>query len=217
MGSPRRAAFILTTVLASATVLLGWRNAEEARGRIIEAGFWFEDVSFQSSRLGEPLTASELQRVHVTALAELGTAFAGLRLRFTANRRARYHVRVVQAVRDARLKRPNYVAGQSRGMAWFGGGGVVNFTLLASGAVVYSPDDLDRAGIVEAIGRGVGRSAAHEFAHQLLPRAALHSSRNRASYEFYAASRPEQYFGDLRWDFVQPLLRARFGLPDGAY
>jgi hypothetical protein len=216
VGSPRRAAFLFTTVLASVTVLMGWCSAEESRGRVIEAGFWFEDVSFQSSRLGEPLTASELQRVHETALAELGTAFDGLRIRFTTNRRARYHVRVVQSVRDPRLKWPNYVAGQSRGMAGFGGGGVVNFTLLANGAVVYAPDDLDRAGIVEAIGRGVGRSTAHEFAHQLLPRAALHSSRNRASYEFYAASRPEQYFGDVHWDFAQPLLRARFGRPDGA-
>ena len=210
MGSPRRAAFLFTTVLASVTVLLGWRNAEESRGRVIEAGFWFEDVSFQSSRLGEPLTASELQRVHETALAELRTAFDGLRVRFTTNRRARYHVRVVQSVRDPRLKWPNNVAGQSRGMAGFGGSGVVNFNLLANGAVVYAPDDLNRAGIIEAIGRGVGRSAAHEFAHQLLPRAALHSSRNRASYEFYAASRPEQYFGDVRWDFAGPLLRARF-------
>jgi len=210
VGSPRRAAFLFTTVLASVTVLLGWRNAEESRGRVIEAGFWFEDVSFQSSRLGEPLTASELQRVHETALAELRTAFDGLRVRFTTNRRARYHVRVVQSVRDPRLKWPNNVAGQSRGMAGFGGSGVVNFNLLANGAVVYAPDDLNRAGIIEAIGRGVGRSAAHEFAHQLLPRAALHSSRNRASYEFYAASRPEQYFGDVRWDFAGPLLRARF-------
>jgi hypothetical protein len=196
-------------MLAGATALLGWRHAEESRGRTIEAGFWLEDVSFQSSRLGEPLTPAEIQRVHDTALAELAAAFDGLRIRFSGNRLARYHVRVVQSVRDARLKWPNYVAGQSRGMAGFGGGGVVNFTLLASGAVVYAPDDLDRAGIVEAIGRGVGRSAAHEFAHQLLPRAPIHSSRNRASYEFYAASRPEQYYGELRWDHAGPLLRAR--------
>jgi hypothetical protein len=197
-------------VLTAATALLGWRHAEESRGRTIEAGFWFEDVSFQSSRIGEPLTAAEIARVHDTAVRELTTAFQGLRIRFTGNRRARYHVRVVQAVRDARLKWPNSVAGQSRGMAGFGGGGVVNFTLLANGAVVYAPDDLDRSAIVEAIGRGVGRSAAHEFAHQLLPKANLHATRNRASYEFYAASRPEQYYGEVRWDLAEPWLRARF-------
>jgi hypothetical protein len=209
VGSPRRAALVFTSALAALTILLGLRHAEETRGRVIEAGFWFEDVSFQSSRIGEPLTSAEISRVHDAALAELATAFDGLRIRFTGNRRARYHVRVVQSVRDARVKWPVYVAGQSRGMAGFGGGGVVNFTLLANGAVVYAPDDLDRVAIVEAIGRGVGRSAAHEFAHQLLPRAPIHSTRNRASYEFYAASRPEQYFGEVGWDLAGPLLRAR--------
>ena len=210
MGSANLVALLLSTVLALGTGLLGWRHAEDARGRTIEAGFWFEDVSFQSSRLGEPLTPAEIARVRGAALAELSTAFEGLRIRFSSNHLARYHVRVVQSVRDGRLKWTNYVAGQSRGMAGFGGGGVVNFTLLANGAVVYAPDDLDRAGIVEAIGRGVGRSAAHEFAHQLLPRAPIHSSRNRASYEFYAASRPERYFGELRWDIAGDLLRMKF-------
>lgn len=209
MGSAHLAALLVTTVLTLATGLLGWRHTEDARRRVIEAGFWVEDVSFQSSRLGEPLTGAEIIRVHDTALSELMTAFDGLRIRFSGNRLARYHVRVVQSVRDERLEWQNDVAGQSRGMAGFGGGGVVNFTLLANGAVVYAPDDLDRAGIIEAIGRGIGRSAAHEFAHQLLPRAALHSSRNRASYEFYAASRPEQYFGELRWDLAGPLLQQR--------
>lgn len=213
MGTPRFAAVILAVVLAAPTAWLIWRHADAARDRVIEAGFWFEDVSFESARLGGSLTAAEITRVHDTALAELTTAFRGLRIRFTPNRHARYHVRVVQAILHQRMAWSVNVAGQSRGMSGFGGGGVVNFTLLANGAVVYAPDDLDRPGIVEAIGRGVGRSAVHEFAHQLLPRAPIHQSRNRASYEFYAASRPEQYFGEVGWDLAGPLLRARFGAP----
>ena len=102
------------------------------------------------------------------------------------------------------------VAGQSRGMSGFGGSGQVNFHLLANGAVVFAPERLDRASLIDAIGRGVGRSATHEFAHQLLPRADLHASRNRASYEYYAASRPEQYYGAIAWDVAGPLLHARF-------
>lgn len=213
MSSVNLTALVVTTGLALATGWMGWRHSADSRRHVIEAGFWMEDVSFHSSRLGGALTPAEIERVHDTALSELRTAFDGLRIRFTGNRRARYHVRVVQSVRDDRLEWQNDVAGLSRGMAGFGGGGAVNFTVLANGAVVYAPDNLDRAGIIEAIGRGVGRSAAHEFAHQLLPRAALHSSRNRASYEFYAASRPEQYFGQLRWDIAGPLLRARFAGP----
>jgi hypothetical protein len=201
---------VLATALAGATALMGWQHAEETRVRQIEAGFWFEEVSFESPRIGGRLTGEEIARVHDVAVAELTAAFDGLRIRVTGSRRARYHVGVVQSLRDARMAWPVEVAGQSRGMAGFGGGGVVNFTLLASGAVVFAPDDLDRAGIVDAIGRGVGRSAAHEFAHQLLPHANLHASRNRASYEYYAASRPSQYYGAIAWDLAGPLLRSRF-------
>lgn len=202
-------AFVLTAVLAAVTSLVGWRLAAEARSRVIEAGFWFEDVSFRSSRLGEPLTTAELQRVHAASLAELTRAFEGLRIRFSDERHARYHVRVVQSVRDQRVRWRMDVAGQSRAMTGFGGGGVVNFELLASGAVVYAPPDLDRAGLIDAIGRGIGRAAVHEFTHQLLPRAPIHASRDRASYEFYSAGRTEQYFGEMRWGPAAPLLRAR--------
>jgi hypothetical protein len=200
----------LAAALAGMTALMGWRHAEGTRGRAVEAGFWLDDVSFHSARLGGSLTPGDISRVREVAVAELESAFAGLRIRVTSNRRARYHVRVVQSVRDTRMKWPIDVAGQSRGMAGVGGGGVVNFTLLASGAVVYAPDEVDRAGIIDAIGRGVGRSAAHEFAHQLLPHANLHRSRNRSSYEYYAASRPEQYYGAIAWDLAGPLLRARW-------
>jgi hypothetical protein len=204
---------ILTAVLTAAAAWLVWSHAETARSRVIEAGFWFEDVSFESPRIGGPLTAAEIALVHDTALAELATAFHGLRVRFTPNRRARYHVRVVQALLDQRVTWTVNVAGQSRAMSGFGGGGVVNFTLLANGAVVYAPDHMDRPGIIEAIGRGIGRSAVHELAHQLLPHAPLHASRNRASYEFYAANRPEQFFGAVGWDLAGPLLKAKFAAP----
>ena len=197
--------------------MLAWRHAEDSRNRVIEAGFWFEDVAFKSSRLGGSLTPAEIGRAYHTALAELKQAFGGLRIRVTDNRHARYHVRVVQTVRDERLSWGGSVAGQSRGLPGLGGGGLVNFELLANGAVVYAPDDLDRSGIVEAIGRGVGRSAAHEFAHQLLPHAPLHQSRDRASYEFYAANRSEQYFGEMRWDVAGPLLRARLAAASMSY
>jgi len=209
VGPVRRLALVLTVVLTAVTVLLGWRLAAEARVRVVEAGFWFEEVSFRSSRLGHPLTPNDLARVQAVARAELARAFDGLRIRVTDNREARYRVRVVQAVLDPRMRRPIHVAGQSRGMAGFGGGGVVNFELLANGAVVYAPPILDRPGVVDAIGRGIGRAAVHEFTHQLLPRAPIHASRDRSSYEFYSAGRAEQYFGELRWALAGPLLHAR--------
>jgi hypothetical protein len=200
------------SALVAGGLTLGW-HVVASPPREVEAGFWFEDVSFQAARLGGPLTGDDLGRVRDVAVSELRAAFTGLRIRITANRRARYHVRVIQELRDARAPWPVNVAGQSRGIAGFGGNGVVNFNLLASGAVAYAPPELDRPAIVDAIGRGVGRSAVHEFAHQFLPRAAIDRSRDRASYEFYSAGRAEQYFGRLRWDVAGPLLQERFAAP----
>lgn len=204
-------AVIVTVALAAAAALFSWRLVAEGRGRSVEAGFWFEDVAFRSPRLGGSLTAEDMALVERTARAEIDRAFAGLRIRVGDNRRARYHVRVVQAVLDARMRWPVNVAGQSRGMSGFGGSGLVNFDVLAGGAIVYAPDSFDRVALVEAIGRGVGRAAVHELTHLLLPRAPIHRSRDKASYEYYAAGRAEQYLGDARWDLAGPLLRQRLG------
>jgi hypothetical protein len=80
---------------------------------------------------------------------------------------------------------------------------------MASAATVYSPAGAGRAAIIDAIGRGIGRSAVHEFAHQLLPHAPLHASADRASYEFYSAARPQQFVGEMHWDLAWPMLESR--------
>ena len=67
------------------------------------------------------------------------------------------------------------------------------------------------AALIAAIGRGLGRGAVHELTHQLLPKAPIHATRDPRSYEYRSAARPEQFFGDLRWDLARPLLQARFG------
>jgi len=117
----------------------------------------------------------------------------------------------VQDVLDERHRfRKMSVAGESRGSRQYGGAGTVNFSYFAGGALVFAPAGTTRPALIEAIGRGVGRGAVHEFTHLLLPDAPVHS-RNRTSYEYYAASRPEQYFGPMGWDLAAPLLAARFG------
>jgi hypothetical protein len=175
------------------------------------AAIWFDDIAFASPRLGGALTSDDLRRIETLAMAEVVEAFAGLRLRIAASREGRYRVRVAQRVRDRRFSRDVDVAGQSRGMAGLGGSGEVSFLFLATSADLYATADTSRDALLEAIGRGVGRSVVHELAHQILPRAPLHASRDRASYEYYAAARPEQYFGTLHWATAWPLLEARLG------
>jgi hypothetical protein len=175
----------------------------------IEAGFWFEEVTFDSTRLGGPLTAAEIATIELVARAELREAFRGLAISISERRDARYTLAVVQEVRDLRFRRPVGVAGQSRGITGFGGSGSVSFDFLANGAMAWAPDDAPRAALVTAIGRGIGRTAVHEFTHQILPTAPIHASRDEESYEFQSAARRAQYFGPMRWDLAWPLLQRK--------
>ena len=177
--------------------------------RSLHAGFWFEPVAYHSTRLGGAITGADLHTIASVARSEISQAFEGLNVTVSDRREARYRVRVVQELRDQRMRRFTWVAGASRAMAGFGGTGAVNFTFLASGAMVYSAEDASRAELIAAIGRGIGRAAVHEFTHQFLPKAEIHATRDRQSYEYASATRPEQYAGAMRWDVARPLLVAR--------
>jgi hypothetical protein len=177
---------------------------------VADAGFWFEDVTFESPGLGAPLTPADLEAIDVIARAELTRAFSGLRFALSHRRDATYRVRVVQRLLDRRFRRHVEVAGESLGITGLGGHGAVSFSYLANSAVAYAPADATRPMLIEAIGRGVGRAAVHEFTHQLLPRAAIHSA-NIRSYEYASAARLEQYFGDMQWDLALLLLQQRIG------
>jgi hypothetical protein len=204
---PSQVAVVALLVAGAATYALATGRFAPAA---VEAGFWFEEVAFESARLGPPLTAGEVATIESIARAELAEAFRGLPIAITARRDARYTLRVVQDVLDQRFKRPVGVAGQSRGIAGLGGSGAVSFSFLANGAMSYAPEGADRATLVAAVGRGIGRTAVHEFTHQLLPTAPIHSSRDDQSYEFQSAARPAQYFGPMRWDLAWPLLQRRY-------
>jgi hypothetical protein len=182
------------------------------RDELVEAGFWFESVRFDSPRLGGAITADDLKSIEAIARVELTTAFDDFRIRFSDRRDARYRVRVVQQLHNPLHSRPVASAGQSRAVTGFGGWGAVNFTFLASGALAYAPPDADRHELIVAIGRGIGRTAVHEFTHQLMPTAPIHDSTNVRSYEYASAARTEQYYGDMEWDLARPLLEKRLGL-----
>ena len=192
-----------------------WTLARRAQPTVVEAGFWFDPVTFTSARLGGALTAGDRATIEDVARAELGRAFAGLPIRLSDRRDATYRLRVVQAVYDPRMRGRWGVAGASQAVPGLGGQGLVSFDFLAGGATANAPEAATRAEIVAAIGRGVGRTAVHELTHQLLPLAPIHDSRDRRSYEYESAARREQYFGDMRWNLARPLLAAKFGSGSG--
>jgi len=178
--------------------------------RPVELGFWLERASFSSPRIGGSLSTADLTTIDAIARSEIEHAFERFDVTVTANRNARYRVNVVPELKDQRLlRRTGTYAGESRAVAGFGGSGAVNFEFVANGAMVFAPDDADRAAVIAALGRGVGRVAIHEFAHQLLPTKAIHDSRDRGSYEGNTAALIEGYYGDLHWDIAGPWLEAR--------
>lgn len=192
-----------------------WVLACGARDRVVSGGFWFEGVSYNSSeamvdRLGGPITPEELHEIERIARAELTHAFAPLRIDFSAGSQAMYRVRVVQDLRNPRAPRYPGPAGESRSIIGVGGEGALNFRMLVSNAVAYA-DGSSRAAMITGIGRGIGRAAAHEFAHQLVGAAAVHSN-DVASYEYESSARREQYYGELHWNLAWPVLQRRVGL-----
>lgn len=202
------------TVSASLAILR-WQS----RDHVLVAGFWFEDEpfaigGFAPAQGGGPLTVDELRIVEARARAELGAAFAGLRVAMTPARNAMYQVRVVQELAHipwSPFRRYFSAAGESRVVRPLGGRGAISFRVLADNALAHAPPGATRSIVLEGIGRGLGRAAAHEFAHQFLPWLQIHDSSDRTSYEYASAFRVEQYYGDARWGLAWPHLVDRFG------
>jgi hypothetical protein len=188
-----------------------------SRQHIVNAGFWFEAVTYdesepQAERLGGPITGPEMQTIQKVALEEITKAYAGWRFAFSDRRDAVYRVRVVQRLRNPMAPRGPASSGESRRIAGIGGQGAVNFQLLANNAIAYAPPGADRDTMIAAIGRGIGRAAVHEFAHLFLGGFPMHESRDVQSYEYDSADRREQYYGDMHWDIAGPVLQQKFGI-----
>ena len=210
MNGLRRGLLIAVGAAVIVTAAL-WARTEPQSDRVTHGSFVFDQVSYSSSLLGGALLANDMATIETVARAELAAAFQGLRISITDRRDVRYHVRVVQELLLPMTTRKIYVAGSSHAVAGFGGSGAVSFSYYASGALVYAPPQATRPELIEAIGRGIGRGAAHEFAHQFLSGHALHDTSDQGSYEYYAASRPQQYYGPMHWDTAGPLLVKRYG------
>jgi hypothetical protein len=176
---------------------------------VARCSFWFDDGAFNlpsihAERIGGPIDDFERAEIESIARTELRAAFLGLRVMFSADRDAFYRVRVVNDLGSG-------AAGQSHVLPPLGGQGAVSFRVLAGRAIAYAPPGSDRATVIEAIGRGVGRAAVHEFAHQMLRGLNIHASSDDLSYEYASADRSAQYYGSLRWDAAWPALVETWG------
>jgi len=183
-----------------------------AKERTADAAFRFDRVTFELpvddvERIGGPIRPDEQLQIESIARAELEAAYAGLRIQFTTQPTGLYRVSVVQDIPARGLP----VAGASRRLPLGGGIGEVSFRTLGSQAVANAPRDATRAVIVEAMGKGIGRTAAHEFAHQILDHVNLHDTNDPDSYENGISNRPSQFYGRLHWAVAKPHLEAQLG------
>jgi hypothetical protein len=83
--------------------------------------------------------------------------------------------------------------------------------ILALGAIKHAPAGAPRQIVVEGIGRGIGRAAVHEFAHQILGVVAMDNATDGNSYEYASFERASQYYGELHWSSAWPLLQRKIG------
>jgi hypothetical protein len=215
MNRPSRQAVVLggfavLAVTGTLVVLL-------AKPRGADIGFWFDPISADTlatlpERLGGELTAAEMKTIESVAVQEISYAFRDFKVGLSERRDATYRVRVVDSLRYPIAPRMPAPSAESRSIPGLGGQGAVNFRLIAHSAIMFAPPELNRQAMVEGIGRGIGRAAVHEFAHQFLGSAPIHESKDIKSYEYRSADRVEQYYGEVRWDIARPLLEKRIGL-----
>ena len=188
----------------------------------IDAGFRWADAPFllsadDAAKIGGQLTGAELARIQGTSREEVRQAYTGLRINITDRASAFWRIAVVDAPLKLTRNRTTYpfsAAGESRVFGPLGGSSSVAFAILAHNAIAYAPQGASRAQILDAIGKGIGRAAVHELAHQALGLDNLSSIDNRIddeSYEYANADRPSQYYGELRWTTAWPVLQQKFG------
>lgn len=202
-----------SALVAILCVIVAW-NASRT---VFVVGFWFDEFPFDVSEgvtalLGGPLTASEIEAIKRTSHQELTRAFAGLRVTFTDSRNAFWTVAVRQSFQTRRgQKLP--AAGETFSMGPLGGRSAVNFTEVVMAALAHAPSGATRQMLVDGIGRGIGRTAAHELAHAILGTAGPMDNRTDVhSYEYFTHNRPSQYYGELHWAGAWPVLVERVGI-----
>jgi hypothetical protein len=199
----------------AATMIVGALEYR-SRSNVVTAGFWFDEgVTFDlhaARRIGGPLTVDERERIKRVAREEVERAFDGFRLRIVDSADAFYRVGVQQVLLASHGKwtpRLSGAAGQSNVFGPLGGYGGVSFYVLAAQAIHHAPPGATRADIVEGIGRGIGRAAVHELAHQILPSGPMHNTPDAASYEYRTSDRPAQYYGEIHWSVARQKLEDR--------
>ena len=212
---PSRQTIVLSVVMLSA--IAGTLMVIRSKPSEVTIGFWFDSINDDTlhtvpERLAGGIDSSDLSTIESIAKAEIARAFNDFQVTLTNRRDATYRVRVVDSLRHPISPQAPPPSAESRSIPGLGGQGAVNFRYIAHSAISFAPADADRAEMIAGIGRGIGRAAVHEFAHQFLGATPIHDTKDVRSYEYDNAGRVEQYYGEMHWDIARPLIAKRIGL-----
>ena len=159
---------------------------------------------------GDLLSDEERQTIQQLARTELAEAFAPVRVVITTNPSAFWRIAVVRSL-PTRASQALPRSGESIALGPLGGGGTVACDVIVRKAMQFAPEGATRAQVVDAIGRGVGRTAVHELVHQMLGASGTHNDADADSFEHGSSDRASQFYGTLHWTTALPLLRAKLG------
>jgi hypothetical protein len=180
------------------------RSTTHTLGFSFDTGPW--DLPAAAASLGT-LSSEDLVVVERVARSELARAFSGLPVTITDSSRTFWRIEVVSTL-PGRGPHPLPISGESMALGPLGGSGSVGLDIVALCAVRYAPSNATRRDVLEGIGRGVGRVAAHEFAHQIVG-AMAHNTSDIDSYEYPSPERASQYYGQLHWTNAWPALQQK--------
>jgi hypothetical protein len=162
-----------------------------------------------TARLEGPLTAADVARIESIASDELRAAYAPFHVEISDDPTAFWRVRVVHDMTPQAHATAS--VGESVALGPLGGAGFVDLVAIAFEATRFAPAAASRSDIVDGIGRGVGRAAAHEIGHQILGPTGAHNDLDGLAYENGSPSRQAQYYGQLRWTTWRSRIGQRLG------
>jgi hypothetical protein len=186
-----RATTPIVTVLLVLLACAGCSRAQRPACGFLFDQNWFELPTDLTTRLTGPMTHEDHHAIERISCVELQRAFADFNLSISDNSNAFWRVRVMHDVPPQSHAAPG--AGESLALGPLGGAGFVDFVAVAFGAVRYAPKNALRQQIVEAMGRGIGHVAVHEFGHQILGPAAAHDNSDENAYEYGSPERQSEY------------------------
>ena len=192
------AAVAAISALSAAILVNVWPQSQGFRGgsRLRVINFrWENSFTFPRYPEADDLTTGEVELLKLWTDQTLRLALSGLAV-VVAGEGSGTNTMVVKQ----RETTGNYAGSTIQ----FTSASEISYGILASQAARFatapSPTGAGRMAIIEAIGRGIGATAVHEFAHQIgVPLPIVDQGGDSGAWNFHVSNRSAAFWGQLHW------------------